>query len=92
VTIEATERRCERLPAEVRAGAPCPRALDRTCRYGCRDGACALVVADENPDGMTLGEVAKHFRCTRENVRQIEAQALARPGIRRLLVALGAEP
>jgi hypothetical protein len=87
VTAEPTTRRCAEVPADVLDGAVCE--LAPRCRYGCPSGACALALADAH-DGMTLEQVAKHFHVTRERIRQIEGHALARPGLRRLFLALGA--
>lgn len=38
--------------------------------------SCALDLADQHPDGITLEEVGRIFNMTRERIRQIEAICL----------------
>jgi hypothetical protein len=83
VTYEPTMRRCDAVPREVRAGAPCPRAA--VCRMGLVGDRCAIQVADENPDGLQLERIAtllggaeRDEGLSRERIRQIEVIALAK--------------
>lgn len=41
------------------------------------DVECQRLIA-ENPSGLGLAEIARLFKCSRERVRQLEAQALAK--------------
>jgi DNA-binding CsgD family transcriptional regulator len=42
-----------------------------------QDEACQRLIA-ENPTGLGLAEIARLFNCSRERVRQLEAQALSK--------------
>ena len=52
---------------------PCPWTA---CRHSLPGGRCTLDLVSQNPDGMTLAQVAQVFDLTRERVRQIEEHAL----------------
>ena len=52
--------------------------LHRATPQAVQEHSCVLDVADENPDGIPLEQVANMFGITRERVRQIEAKALRR--------------